>query len=851
MVKRPVFKKKIAIFMVFLLMFQLVGWISPVFAEGDSVAPLIHSLELNTNEITSGEKLLIKASVTDDVSGVKSLAVLFDPPSQNSTTVIRLYHNEITGLYEGEYTIDKYTEAGKWTFRTVIAEDKAGNTKQYKPSEFPDEIFYQVFNEMADNTPPVVKSIELSDKELVNEEKLKIKMDISDDLSGVKSVAVLFDPPSQNSTMVTRLYYNAVSGLFEGEYTLDPYTESGKWTFRTVIVEDIAGNSKQYKPNEFPNEIYYMVFNNLSDNTPPVLNDFILDNDKLAVGEKLILKANITDDVSGVKSASVLFDSPSKNSTLVIRLNYNSASNLYESAHPIEMYSEEGVWTYRTVIVEDIAGNTKQYKLSELSPIPSNYNFEVIFKPSDLDLVELNDPSLPYAITTKNEAWINKTIDKDLYIGPDSTITIADNVTITGNVYLYGTLISHGGLTIQGDLNAKSVTYGSNSSASPGAVRIVGGQNSIGSMIVSNQPYDVPFAIYNENLTNEMGTAVIEGKTLPFLDVSLQGNPVALEADGSFKVTAEDITSDGLQFNLRDIFGNDMIKDIAVKDVLAPASVSGFTVTKTTNTEVHVSWAANKESDLKEYILSLNGDTTYAVPAGSTSYVFTELKEGTPYEFTIAAIDQAANKSGVVKVNETTLLSKPVVNPVSEKDGSVTGQAYPGTLITVKKADAVIGTGTVGTAGNYNVVIDPQKAGTELSVVASNKAGVVSEAAKVVVEDKTAPSVPTVIEVTDQSTKVEGTGEVASTITIKSDGKELATGKVDVNGNYSITIAKQIAGTELQIFSVDAAGNVSESKTITVIDVTKPSLPQVNAVTDTDTTVTGIEEAGAEITVTA
>src|SRR5699024_7849457 len=96
----------------------------------------------------------------------------------------------------------------------------------------------------------------------------------------------------------------------------------------------------------------------------------------------------------------------------------------------------------------------------------------------------------------------------------------------------------------------------------------------------SNQAYEVPFVIYNENLTNENETLVIEGKTLPFLDVTIQGKYVSLEADGTFAVTVEDLSSGNIEINLRDVFGNNTRKNIAVKDVLPPAEVSGFAVSE-------------------------------------------------------------------------------------------------------------------------------------------------------------------------------------------------------------------------------------------------------------------------------
>src|SRR5690606_1259613 len=134
--------------------------------------------------------------------------------------------------------------------------------------------------------------------------------------------------------------------------------------------------------------------------------------------------------------------------------------------------------------------------------------------------------------------------------------------------------------------------------------------------------YEVPFIIYNENLTNENGAVVIEGKTLPFLDVTVQGMPVSLEADGTFAVMVEDLSSGNIEFNLRDVFGNNTKKNIAVKDVLPPADVSGFAVSEKSHDAIQVTWNANKDNDLQQYALYLNGEIVEYVAANSTFYTF-------------------------------------------------------------------------------------------------------------------------------------------------------------------------------------------------------------------------------------
>lgn len=543
------------------------------------------------------------------------------------------------------------------------------------------------------------------------------------------------------------------------------------------------------------------------------------------------------------------FASPTGNRNLLFPMNYNEESGLYEAKHKVEEADEIGMWELANIQVYDNVFNLSFYRAEDFENTNSSYTFNILNGISDLENPSINDPALPYAVTTKDEAWINKTIDKDLYIGPNSTITIADDVTITGDVYVYGTLITHGGLSIGGTLNAKTVTYGSTSYAAPGAVRVVGGVNSIRSTSVSNQAYPVPFDIHSENLTNDMDTAVIKGKTLPFLDLTMQGNPVSLEVDGSFTATADPVTSDGINFNLRDIFGNNTKKQISVTDVVAPAKVQNFSVSKTTESELQVSWNANSEQDLNGYELYLNGEFVEAVSVDTLDYTFIGLEEGTKYDVSIAAADFSDNVGESVKTSGTTLLSKPVVEPISDKSTSVTGQATVGTNILIAAGEKEIASGKVSSDGKFTIEIPAQQAGTKLSISASNEAGVVSEKTIITVEDKTAPAAPKVKTVSDKDTFINGTAEAGAGIAIQLGDSIIGEGSADESGDFSVTIPKQQAGSNLTVVATDAAGNASEAISISVIDMTAPKAPTVEEVTDKTVLVKGTAEVGSSISV--
>ncbi|BBU37877.1 hypothetical protein APP_01690 [Aeribacillus pallidus] len=196
--------------------------------------------------------------------------------------------------------------------------------------------------------------------------------------------------------------------------------------------------------------------------------------------------------------------------------------------------------------------------------------------------------------------------------------------------------------------------------------------------------------------------------------------------------------------------------------------------------------------------------------------------------------------------------SKPIVNPVSDRDTFINGLSDPGTTVYVQLGSKILNSAAADNNGSFRISISKQKAGTVLSVYARDQAGNKSESVQITVLDKTPPSIPSVNLVSDKDKTVRGTAEAGSKITIKAGSKVLSTGTTDKNGKFTISLkTAQKAGTVLYVTATDKAGNVSPARKVTVIDKTPPRTPSVNSVSNKDKTVRGTAEAGSKITIKA
>jgi uncharacterized repeat protein (TIGR01451 family) len=246
-------------------------------------------------------------------------------------------------------------------------------------------------------------------------------------------------------------------------------------------------------------------------------------------------------------------------------------------------------------------------------------------------------------------------------------------------------------------------------------------------------------------------------------------------------------------------------------------------------------------------VIVLIGTNKYYSSSKDGKYKVTIPLQKAGNKLSVIAEDAAKNVSlaKVITVLDKTAPSAPAVNTVTDKAKEVTGKAEAGSTVTViigskkyyKQADA---------KGTYKVIIPLQKAGTKLSVTATDAVKNTSSAKAVTVLDKTAPKTPVVSTVSDNAKYVTGSAETGSTVTVWI-GKKKYFGK-SVRGKFKVTIPKQKAGIKLKVTSTDVAKNVSGAKYVTVLDKTAPKAPKVSKITSKTQKVTGTAEAYSVIT---
>ncbi|WP_434728115.1 BapA/Bap/LapF family large adhesin [Acinetobacter sp. PVC-6A] len=286
---------------------------------------------------------------------------------------------------------------------------------------------------------------------------------------------------------------------------------------------------------------------------------------------------------------------------------------------------------------------------------------------------------------------------------------------------------------------------------------------------------------------------------------------------------------------------------VALDDVLTNDSTPALTGTVNDPTATVV-----VNVDGVDYPAVNNGDGTWTLADNTLP----TLADG-PHTITVTATDAAGNvgnDTAVVTI-DTVAPNAPVLDPINATD-PVSGQAEPGSTVTVTYPDGTTATVVAGTDGSWSVpnpgnLVD----GDTVTATATDPAGNTSlPGTGTVSADITAPVVALDDVLTNDSTPaLTGTvNDPTATVVVNVDGVDYPAVN---NGDGTWTLADNTLPTladgphTITVTATDAAGNVGNDTAVVTIDTVAPNAPVLDPINATDP-VTGTAEPGSTVTVT-
>ncbi|MCM3118099.1 Ig-like domain-containing protein [Neobacillus sp. MER 74] len=185
-------------------------------------------------------------------------------------------------------------------------------------------------------------------------------------------------------------------------------------------------------------------------------------------------------------------------------------------------------------------------------------------------------------------------------------------------------------------------------------------------------------------------------------------------------------------------------------------------------------------------------------------------------KYTLVVKDEESNTTTIKFTIDKTRPVTPSMNSVSDLSTTVTGKAEAGSTVKLSINGKYQKSTTAASSGNYKFTISKQKAGTTISVTATDKVGNVSAPKSLKVVDKTPPAIQSVNKVTSKSKTVTGSAEKYASVKIYRGSTLIGKGSVNSNGKFSVAIKTQKANTYLKVYVIDKAGN-KKYRTIKVV----------------------------------
>ena len=845
--------------MIFLLSF--VSFLAPagsVLAAADVTKPTFKGITIDKKEGTVGDTIEVSVDAEDTESGIKKISLYYQTPVTKKDHSVSLSYNPETKKYVGQIYITDEIESGIWKVNYISLYDNANNRTVFYNSNIYNytsdimdfsHVDFSVSGTNADTTKPSLKNIHINKPIATAGDTIEISVDAEDTESGIKKISLYYQTPVTKKDHSVSLSYNPETKKYVGQIYITDEIESGIWKVNYISLYDNANNRTVFYNSNIYNytsdimdfsHVDFSVSGTNADTTKPSLKNIHINKPIATAGDTIEISVDAEDTESGIKKISLYYQTPVTKKDHSVSLSYNPETKKYVGQIYITDEIESGIWKVNYISLYDNANNRTVFYNSNIY----NYTSDIMDF-SHVDFTVSDDPNpiqpLPQQVVKTSTTWSQKTIDGDLYIAPNATLTVNGNVTVNGNIYVLGSILNYGDLTVNGTMHAQRFLWGSYSTYN-GTVSLLGGHNSIRGMTASNRVLnDIPFSIYTQPLVAKDGVISFEGATLPIVDMAIEGEPVKLNDNGTFRVTDFNIgDKDTLTVTFTDIFFNTITKVVPLQVI--------DTVNPTANTSVKGGYYS--KGKFVELTMSEKGNIYYtldgSIPTKTSRQYEQPIEINEPTILKYVAVDQAGNYSEVY-TEEFSFIS---ADDITDQSETVTGKGKPQSTVTIRVGNKEW-TNTVHEDGTFVVSIPKQTAGQTVSIFAKDQNGLQSDTIERVVKDVTAPAKPIISTITDQSIELMGQAEGYSTISLLANGKEIASTTASADGIFIVTFPAQTAGTEISISATDKAGNTSELAKTIVQDVTAPNKPEVNPVTDQSAEISGTTEAHAAITVLA
>ncbi len=324
----------------------------------------------------------------------------------------------------------------------------------------------------------------------------------------------------------------------------------------------------------------------------------------------------------------------------------------------------------------------------------------------------------------------------------------------------------------------------------------------------------------------------------------------SVDADGNYSVELpRQIMGHVVTVANQDIAGN--ISDVTTSLPVRQGELSKPVINDVTNDSTIVSGEADLAVNVNVKVIKADGtEKPYVGNTDNSGHYSVEIAKP-EYGDKVQVVTSGNGK--VSPTAETTVLdaikpAAPIVEDVYTDTVEIKGQGTSGNKVEVTLPSGTLDPVSVAADGTFKVQIPAQAEGAKISIAQIKPSGLKGEPTVKTVQPGDLPQ-PIINEITDQSTKIEGTATPNADFKITVKDKDGSTvrnpyiGTVDSTGKFSILIDKLLP-TYTVTMTLSKGDQVSKEKVVQVKDVTAPIAPVVKNISADDKSITGTGEAG-------
>ncbi len=381
--------------------------------EVDTTPPEIHidtltmTLPDGKDTVTIDDKIKLSVEVTDESEITYVEAYYYNYAVEKGKSFSFTY-NAQSGKFECEKTIDNNVASGEWKLLRFSLRDNHDNYAYYyntsystnEPSSDLDAFNFTVVGTNPDIAPPVINidtftmSLPEGKSRVIAGDKIKFSVEVTDE-SEINHVEAYYYNYAVDKGESFNFSFNAQSGKFECEKTIDNYVASGEWKLLRFSLRDNHDNyayyyNTSYSTNEPSSDLdafNFTVVGTNPDIAPPVINidTFTMSlpegKSRVIAGDKIKFSVEVTDE-SEINHVEAYYYNYAVEKGESFNFSYNAQSGKYEYEYTVGENTPTGEWKLLRFSLRDSNDNYGYYYNTSYSTNEPNsdldaYNFTV------------------------------------------------------------------------------------------------------------------------------------------------------------------------------------------------------------------------------------------------------------------------------------------------------------------------------------------------------------------------------------------------------------------------------------------------------------------------------------------